>query len=163
MGRKSISQRLSAAKSPDTKAEIKAEWAAAWESETMQVFARLERAIQRNDFDELCISAGQLKAVLQKHFTALPNVLKSGENVPSVDPPEPLGSAEEPCKSQKVIPLMPEGYITLREWSIKNGKSPRRGQRILVEQPNVVPAIKVRNPRGGVDIWAVPENTPWPF
>jgi hypothetical protein len=43
-------------------------------TETMQVFARLERAIQRNDYDELCIATGQLKAVMQKHFAALPNV-----------------------------------------------------------------------------------------
>ena len=74
MGRKSISQRLAKAKSPEVASEIKIEWAAAWESETMQVFARLKRAIQRNDYDELCIATGQLKAVMQKHFAALPNV-----------------------------------------------------------------------------------------
>jgi len=91
-------------------------------------------------------------------------LVKNEDNIPSVKMTEPINSVEGICANpKKTSPPMPEGYITLREWSIKNGKSPRRGQRVLVEWPNAVPAIKVRNPRGGVDVWAVPENTPWPF
>lgn len=58
---------------------------------------------------------------------------------------------------------MPEGYITLKEWAHKNGRTLSAAQKIMWRAPGTVPAAKkVRNPNGGVDIWAVPTDTPWP-
>lgn len=67
-------------------------------------------------------------------------------------------------KRDRSILEMPDGYITLKDWSLKNGKSPNRGQKLLADQPSLIPAArKVRNPRGGVDIWVVPKDTIWPY
>lgn len=67
-------------------------------------------------------------------------------------------------KRERTIVDMPAGYITAREWAVQNGRSARRGLLIIINSPGFVPgAKKVRNPHGGVDVWAVPANTPWPY
>jgi hypothetical protein len=124
----------------------------------MSLIYNLERGIRTKDHDLLCKATGQLKAVSEKHFKALPEVLTRfiGDNPAPIVGPVPLPPAE--------VGSMPEGYISAREWAKRNGREPRRGQKILTDWPSIVPAAKkVRNPRGGVDIWAVPEDTPWPY
>jgi diphthamide synthase subunit DPH2 len=76
MGRKSISQRLSNAKELQTKQEIALDWSANWQQEQAKLIMRLEHAIKTDDYDELCIVTGELKAVTLKRFEALPNVIK---------------------------------------------------------------------------------------
>lgn len=166
MGRKSISQRLDRAKTAEAKVSTLVSWSKSWERETMGLISQLETVIQTHDYDRLCIATGQLKAVCQKHFTALPSVLTRfvpfiPDDAAEVDPD--LDQEFDPPPGQ-CSREMPEGYITAREWAVRNGKSSRRGQKILTETPEFVPAaIKVRNPHGGVDIWAVPKDTVWPF
>jgi len=167
MKHRSISQRLDKAKSADAKRSTLADWSKAWESETMGLIGNLEQAVRKMDYDQLCINTGQLKAVSEKHFKALPSVLtrliKDDEPdapCPATEPVLPIEKLPEQIGS---IP-MPEGYITAREWAEKNGKSVKRGQKILTDWPTLIPAAKkVRNPHGGVDIWAVPKDTIWPF
>jgi len=160
MGHKSISQRLDRAKTTEAKISTLVSWSKNWEHETMELISRLETS----DHDQLCIVTGQLKAVCQKHFTALPRVLTRFVEDDPVDDVGVVEVVEAVDVVEQKLHDLPEGYITAREWAIKNGKSPRRGQKILTETPEFIPAaIKVRNPRGGVDIWAVPKDTVWPF
>lgn len=76
MGRKSISQRLNTAKSLQTKQEIALDWSANWSQEQVELIKQLETAIKTDNYDDLCIITGQLKAVTLKRFEALPNVIK---------------------------------------------------------------------------------------
>lgn len=71
---RSISQRLNKAKSPEARKEVLADWAKSWEKETIELIRKLEQAIKTMDYDQLCINTGQLKAVAQKRFKALPNI-----------------------------------------------------------------------------------------
>ena len=72
---RSISQRLARAGSLGVKTEIALDWAQSWHTEQMQLIHRLEQAIKKDDYDELCIVCGQIKAVSEKRFKALPKVL----------------------------------------------------------------------------------------
>jgi len=71
--------------------------------------------------------------------------------------------ATQDVKRDRPLLDIMEGYITVKEWASKHGKSPSSAQNILSNSPTLVPAArKVRNPRGGVDIWVVPKETIWP-
>jgi|LSQX01.3.fsa_nt_gb DNA-directed RNA polymerase subunit RPC12/RpoP len=59
-------------------------------------------------------------------------------------------------------PPLPDGYIYLGEWAESHGHT-RSGAQNLMNRPHEFGAIKVRNPKGGVDVWAVPKNTAWPY
>ncbi|MBN2980092.1 hypothetical protein [Cohnella algarum] len=72
---KSIGQRLKRAQSPESKKAIALDWAQNWKEDHDELIRNLERAIRTNDYDLLCIATGQLKAVGQKRFDALPRVL----------------------------------------------------------------------------------------
>lgn len=74
MKHRSINQRLARAKSLDTKREILSDWSENWKAEQLTLVQRLEKAIGNDDFDELCIVVGQLKAVTDKRFLALPKI-----------------------------------------------------------------------------------------
>jgi hypothetical protein len=76
MGRKSISQRLKNTKSMQIKEEIALDWSANWHQEQADLVAQLGKAISADDYDQLCIIAGQLKTVTSKRFEALPNVIR---------------------------------------------------------------------------------------
>lgn len=76
MKHRSISQRLDRAKSFESKKSILLDWSDAWEDETRQLIRNLEQAINTMDYDKLCINTGQLKAVAEKHFTALPRIFE---------------------------------------------------------------------------------------
>lgn len=71
----SISQRLAKAKAPETKKEVAKDWAANWQQEQQRLVAQLERAVAADDYDQLCQVTGQIKAVSEKRFGALPKVL----------------------------------------------------------------------------------------
>ncbi len=73
---RSISQRLRRAKSLKVKQLTALDWATNWQQEQLQLIALLEQAIKQNNYDQLCIATGQLKAVSNKRFDALNNVLK---------------------------------------------------------------------------------------
>ncbi|MFB5759063.1 hypothetical protein [Paenibacillus medicaginis] len=75
MKKRSISQRLNKARSPVSKANIALAWAQNWKDEHDGLIRDLERAIRNDDYDLLCITTGQLKAVGQKRLDALPRVL----------------------------------------------------------------------------------------
>jgi hypothetical protein len=77
MQHRSISQRLKKAKSPEVKQEVALDWAANWQTEQLQLIQLLEQAVKRDDYDNLCIVTGQLKAVTQKRLEALPKVIKA--------------------------------------------------------------------------------------
>ncbi|WP_217562823.1 hypothetical protein [Paenibacillus sp. GbtcB18] len=77
MGRKSIGQRLESAKSTISKEAAAFDWAASWKSEHEELVRQLERAVRTNDYDLLCKVTGQLKAVHEKKFEALPKVLEN--------------------------------------------------------------------------------------
>ena len=77
MQHRSISQRLKKAKSIEVRREILRDWSAAWQREQMELIGQLEQAIKHDDYDALCIATGQLKAVSQKKFEALPRVIET--------------------------------------------------------------------------------------
>lgn len=72
---RSISQRLKRAKSVESKQEAAQDWAANWQREQAGLIRDLEQAISNDDYDQLCIVSGQLKAVTEKRFDALPKVI----------------------------------------------------------------------------------------
>ena len=63
---RSISQRLHRAKSTEAKRQAALDWAASWEREQKQLCHDLGKAIAADDYDQLCIIAGELKAVSEK-------------------------------------------------------------------------------------------------
>lgn len=80
--RRSIGERLNRAKSPEVKQEVARDWASDWDREQKSLIAQLEQAVKNDDYDKMCIVTGQLKAVTEKRFKALPNVIAkiSGAN-----------------------------------------------------------------------------------
>lgn len=72
---RSISNQLKRAKALDTKRKIAIDWAHRWHQEQAALIAQLGQAIKRNDFDAMCIITGELKAVTQKRFEGLLNVV----------------------------------------------------------------------------------------
>ena len=75
MGRKSISQRLANTKDVEVKKTIVRDWAANWKLEQSNLIQKLGEAIASDDYDQLCITSGELKGLTEKRFNALPNVL----------------------------------------------------------------------------------------
>tara|TARA_Y100000780_G_scaffold176831_1_gene161994 strand:- start:3058 stop:3315 length:258 start_codon:yes stop_codon:yes gene_type:complete len=73
--RRSIGERLNRAKSPEVKQEVARDWAADWAREQKLLIGKLEKAVKTDDYDQMCIVTGQLKAVTEKRFNALPNVI----------------------------------------------------------------------------------------
>lgn len=59
-------------------------------------------------------------------------------------------------------PPIPDGHIYLGEWAASKGHTLKGAQKLVAKTPHVFGAIKVRNPSGGVNVWAVPKNTAWP-
>ncbi len=72
---RSIRQRLARAGSPEVQLETALDWAAAWHREQSNLVRMLGKAIKDDNYDQLCIVTGQLKAVTIKKFAALPNVI----------------------------------------------------------------------------------------
>lgn len=72
---RSIAQRLRRAKSPESKREAALDWARNWGEEQMGLIRQLEQAVAQDDYDRLCTVTGQIKAVTDKRFAALPRVL----------------------------------------------------------------------------------------
>ena len=105
-----------------------------------ELFDKLEKTVKKQD----CMLANDILANLR------PMVLSTTKG-------------RKPKKSGPAEP-MPAGYITAREWAVRNGLNPQRGSKLLTKNNKAVPgAMKVRNPHGGVDVWAVPEGTEWPY
>lgn len=77
MQHRSVAQRLKRAKSSQVKQNIALDWATNWHKEQAELINRLGNAISTDNYDDLCIAAGQLKAVTDKRFAALPNILNS--------------------------------------------------------------------------------------
>lgn len=75
--RRSIGERLNRAKSPEVKQQAARDWVADWERDQKSLIAQLEQAVKTDDYDQLCIVTGQLKAVTEKRFNALPNVINN--------------------------------------------------------------------------------------
>ena len=73
--RRSIGERLNRAKSLEVKQEVARDWAADWEREQKTLITQLQQAVKTDDYDQLCIVTGQLKAVTEKRFNALANVI----------------------------------------------------------------------------------------
>lgn len=57
-----------------TKGEILTDWSGSWKAEQLGLITQLEQAIKADDYDQLCIATGQLKAMSNKRFDALPNI-----------------------------------------------------------------------------------------
>ena len=72
---RSISQRLSRAKSVEVKQEVALDWATNWQNEQSGLILQLGKAIANDDYDLQCRISGQLKAVTEKRFIALPKVI----------------------------------------------------------------------------------------
>ena len=75
MSRKTVTERMRRAKSNDDRLIIITEWLDAWYREQSKLCERLSLAINIHDFDEACIVNGQLRAVTDKKFVALYNML----------------------------------------------------------------------------------------
>lgn len=74
---RSINQRLHRAKSAPVRLETALEWAQDWRAEQSDLVARLGRAVALDDYDLQCRITGELKAVTEKRFGALPGVLRA--------------------------------------------------------------------------------------
>lgn len=72
---RSINQRLRRAKTPEVKRETAIDWANEWRAEQAGLVKALGHAIARDEYDDLCRIAGQIKAVTEKRFAALPKVI----------------------------------------------------------------------------------------
>jgi len=71
-----INDRLKRAKSAESKAATIKGWLNKWVREQNQLIADLEQAVSHDDYDATCIALGQLKMVLSKKMTALPNIFE---------------------------------------------------------------------------------------
>jgi hypothetical protein len=77
---RSITQRLQRAKSPEARRAVVTDWAANWRNEQMGLIRDLERALKADDYDQLCIATGQLKAVSEKRLSGLACVVDALTN-----------------------------------------------------------------------------------
>ncbi len=73
---RSIATRLSRAKSPQAREALLKDWVANWREDQFDIIRQFEQAIGTMDYDAFCIATGELKAVTEKRFPALENVLK---------------------------------------------------------------------------------------
>lgn len=71
----SVNQRLKRVRALEVKKEIAFDWVQGWQADHDDLIRQLERAIRNDDYDLLCRATGQLKAVGQKRFEALPKIL----------------------------------------------------------------------------------------
>ncbi len=74
---RSISQLLRKNYTREKKQELALNWASAWANDQSELVRRLGSAVKNDDFDELCICVGQLKALTEKRMSALPNVINA--------------------------------------------------------------------------------------
>ena len=74
---RSISQRLSRAKSAEAKREVLQEWTLYWHKEQLGLLLELKAAVIDNDYHRTCQSINQLQAVTEKKFAALPKVFET--------------------------------------------------------------------------------------
>jgi hypothetical protein len=65
-------------------------------------------------------------------------------------------------QGELMAPPLPEGYVYLTDWAASHGHT-KSGAQKLMATPHTFGAIKVRNPKGGQDVWAVPKDTEWPY
>lgn len=81
---RSIGERLRKARSPEARRQLLTDWAANWRADQMDIVRQLEDAIRAADHDALCSATGQLKAVTEKRFEGLTNLLRklSSEDTP---------------------------------------------------------------------------------
>lgn len=75
MKNRSISQRISRARSKTALLEIVSEWSDSWNKEQTDIIDRLGKAISQDDFDTECICLGELRAITEKRFSGLKNAL----------------------------------------------------------------------------------------
>ena len=75
MSRKTVTERMRRAKTNEDRIELITNWLDAWYREQTKLCERLSLAIDIHDFDEACIVNGQLRAVTDKKFVALYNML----------------------------------------------------------------------------------------
>jgi len=75
--RRSITQLLRKNYPRDEKKELALNWAKKWQRDQTKCIKRLGQAVKNNDFDEQCISLGQLKEISEKQFIALPNIINA--------------------------------------------------------------------------------------
>ncbi|MGN7457473.1 hypothetical protein ACTHPH_21900 [Paenibacillus pasadenensis] len=73
----SVGQRIKKAGTLARQEEIALAWAEDWQAEYDRLIRSLEAAVRHNDYDQLCRMTGQLKAVGQKKFSALPGVIRA--------------------------------------------------------------------------------------
>lgn len=73
---RSISQRLRKTRKKEILQEIVEDWSNAWQTEQSGLIDRLGSAIEKDDFDEQCITLGELRAVTNKRFIGLKNAWK---------------------------------------------------------------------------------------
>lgn len=73
---RSITQRMDKAKSTGRKLEVIQDWTTNWEEEQFELITQLEQAIKNDDYDLLCRTTGQLKAVSDKKFNGLSHALE---------------------------------------------------------------------------------------
>ena len=60
------------------------------------------------------------------------------------------------------VPSLPVGYVYLNEWAEVHRQTRKKAVKLVSLMPHIYGAIKVRNPHGGVNVWAVPKDTAWP-
>lgn len=77
MTRRSISERLSRAGSLSVRREIAHDWHASWRADHDAEIGAMERALQRGAVAEAGQALGRLKALSDKRFLALPNLIEA--------------------------------------------------------------------------------------
>ena len=76
MGRRAIGESMRRAKSRDARRATALDWAARWAAYHMQTLHNLEKALQHHDVGRAGQYCGQLKALHEKAFGALPRVIE---------------------------------------------------------------------------------------
>jgi len=73
---RSISQRLSKARSPKARAEVLADWVKDWEEAQWHLLEQIEEALRTKNYDAACIAAGAFKNQIEQRFDGLEKVIK---------------------------------------------------------------------------------------
>ena len=78
--RRSIGERLKAARSPEARLETVTDWVADWRRDQMDIVRQLEQAIGDDpaamDWDDLSSATGQLRSVTERRFEGLAGLVR---------------------------------------------------------------------------------------
>lgn len=75
--RRAIGERLRRAKSLESRKEVALDWYANWHQDHLNTLQQVEKALQFRDVEDAGRILGQLKALHEKAFGALPRVIEA--------------------------------------------------------------------------------------